>query len=86
MRYVDDTFVLQQQARKEEFLQHINTVDPSIQFTVEEEKEDGSIPFQDTIIRPEADGTFTVGVYRKPHILTYTSHGTVTTSYLPSTV
>ena len=37
-RYVDDTFVLQHQAHKEEFLQHINTVDPSIQFTVEEAK------------------------------------------------
>ena len=65
-RYVDDTFVLQDQAHKEEFLQHINTVDPSIKFTVEDAKEDGSIPFLDTIIRPEADGTFTIGVYRKP--------------------
>ena len=64
-RYVDDTFVLQHQAHKE-FLQHINTVDLSIQFTVEEAKEDGSIPFLDPIIRPEADGTFTIGVYRKP--------------------
>ena len=54
------------QVHKEEFIQHINTVDPSIQFTVEEAKEDGSIPFLDTIIRPEADGTFTIGVYRKP--------------------
>ena len=33
---------------------------------MEEAKEDGSIPFLDTIIRPEADGTFTIGVYRKP--------------------
>ena len=65
-RYVDDTFVLQHQAHQEEFLQHIYTVDPSIQFTVEEAKEDGSIPFLDTIIRPEVDGTFTIGVYRKP--------------------
>ena len=65
-RYVDDTFVLQDQAHKEEFLQHINTVDQSIKFTVEDAKEDGSIPFLDTIIRPEADGTFTIGVYRKP--------------------
>ena len=64
--YVDDTFVLQHQAHKEEFLQHINTVYPSIQFTVEEAKEDGSIPFLNTIIRPETDGTFTIGVYRKP--------------------
>ena len=37
----------------------------SIQFTVEEAKEDGSISFLDTIIRPEVDGTFTIGVYRK---------------------
>ena len=43
-RYVDDTFVLQDQAHNEEFLQHINTVDPSIKFTVEDAKEDGSIP------------------------------------------
>ena len=65
-RYVHDTFVLQDQAHKEEFLQHINTVDHSIQFTLEKAKEDGSIPFLDTIIRLEADGTFTIGVYRKP--------------------
>ena len=29
-------------------------------------KEDGSIPFLDTVIRPEEDGSFTIGVYRKP--------------------
>ena len=65
-RYVDDTFVIQHQPHKEEFLRHINTVDPSIQFTVEEPKDDGSIPFLDTIITPATDGTFTIGVYRKP--------------------
>ena len=64
--YVDDTLVVQQQTHQEEFLQHINTVDPSIQFTVEEAKQDGSIPFLDTIIRPEEDGSFTIGMYRKP--------------------
>ena len=65
-RYVDDTWVVQQQEHQQQFLQHINTVDPSIQFTVEEAKEDGSIPFLDTVIRPEEDGSFTIGVYRKP--------------------
>ena len=65
-RYVDDTWVVQQQKHQQQFLQHINTVDPSIQFTVEEAKEDGSIPFLDTVIRPEEDGSFTKGVYRKP--------------------
>ena len=42
-RYVDDTWVIQQQEHKQQFLQHINTVDDSIQFTVEEAKEDGNL-------------------------------------------
>ena len=43
-RYVDDTCVIQDQAHKEEFLNNINSVDKPIQFTVEDAKEDGSIP------------------------------------------
>ena len=58
--------MIQHQAHKEEFLRHINSVDPSIQFTVEESKGDGSILFLDTIITPKTGGTFTTGVYRKP--------------------
>ena len=65
-RYVDDACVIQDQSHKEEFLHLINSVDNAIQFTVEESKEDGSIPFLDTLITPEENGTFSVGVYRKP--------------------
>ena len=43
-RYVDDTFVIHKEANKQGFLQHINSVDPAIRFTVEDNKEDGSIP------------------------------------------
>ena len=46
-------------------LQHINSVDPAIKFTVEDNKEDGSIPFLDTIVKREADGTLSITVYRK---------------------
>ena len=42
-------------------LQHINSVDPVIQFTVENNKWDGAIPFLNTIVKPEA-----LTVYRKP--------------------
>ena len=35
--YVDDTFVVQQESQKDEFFQHIDTVDTPIQFTVEED-------------------------------------------------
>ena len=65
-RYVDDTCVIQDQSHKEEFLKHINSVDNAIQFTTEEAKEDGSIPFLDTLIIPEKNRTFSVGVYRNP--------------------
>ena len=65
-RYVDDTFVIQKEVYKQDFLQHINNVDPAIQFTVENNKEDGAIPFLDTIVKPEADGNMSITVYRKP--------------------
>ena len=32
---------------------------------MEDNKEDGSIPFLDTIVKPEADGTLSITVYRK---------------------
>ena len=65
-RYVDDTFVIHKEVNKQGFLQHINSVDPAIKFTVEDNKEDGSIPFLDTIVKPEADGTLSFTVHRKP--------------------
>ena len=43
-RYVDDTFVIHKEANKQSFLQHINSVDPAIRFTVEDNKEDGPSP------------------------------------------
>ena len=63
---MDDTFVTQKDVNKKDFLQHINNVDPAIQFTVENNKEEGVIPFLDTIVKPEANGNLSITVYRKP--------------------
>ena len=63
---MDNTFVIHKEVNKQGFLQHINSVDPAIKFTVEDNKEDGSIPFLDTIVKPEANGTLSITVYRKP--------------------
>ena len=65
-RFVDDTFVILKQDKKEEFLQHINSVNPAIQFTTEEQKQDGSMPFLDILVTPQEDRTLTTRVYRKP--------------------
>ena len=71
-RYVDDTFVIQLESQREEFFHHINQVDTSIKFTMEEAGPNGSIPLLDLLITPEADGTLTTKVYRKPtHIDQY---------------
>ena len=43
-RYVDDTFVIQEEQHKEEFFQHINSVDPNITFTAETTKLMGLCP------------------------------------------
>ena len=51
-RYVDDTFVIMKKAHKDEFLLHINSIDQSIQFTTEEAREDGSMPFLDMFGHP----------------------------------
>ena len=65
-RFVDGTFVILKKDHKEEFLHHINSVDPSIQFTTEEQKEDCSMPFLDILVTPQEDGTLTSKVYRRP--------------------
>ena len=66
LRYVGDTFVIQKEEHKQHFVEHIYSVDPAIRFTVEDNKENGAIPFLDTIVKQEADNTLSVTVYKKP--------------------
>ena len=65
-RFVDDTFVVIDSTRKENFLEHINNMDPHIQFTSEDAKLDGSLSFLDTIVLPQPDNSLLTSVYRKP--------------------
>ena len=44
-RYVDDTFTILESSHRSAFLDHINSIDQHIQFTCEEQREDGSLPF-----------------------------------------
>ena len=53
---MDDTFVIQKEENKQNFLQHIKSVD----------KENGAISL-DTIVKPETDGKLSITVYRKLH-------------------
>ena len=59
---MDDTFTI----IKTSFLDHLNTIDEHIQFTSEESRQDGSIPFLDILVTPKEDGSLSATVYRKP--------------------
>ena len=83
---MDDTFVVIKTAHKEEFLNHINSIDEGIQLTAEKNKADGSMPFLDTMVIPQPDGRLTTTVFRK---LTHTGQylqWTATMPYLQNTV
>ena len=54
-RYVDDTFVVTKTSHKEEFLEHHNIFDLHIHFTSETSREDGHIPFLDTLVMPQPE-------------------------------
>ena len=63
-RYVDDIFVIQDSQPKDNFLQHMNFVRKTIQFTVEDTRSGWAMPFLDIIITPTLEGTLTTHVYR----------------------
>ena len=65
-RYVDDTFVIQKTTHKEEFFQHLNSIEEKIQFTAENTKADGSLLFLDTLVTVKEDGSLSTSIYRKP--------------------
>lgn len=59
------------------FLDHLNSVEPSIHFTVEEESE-GKLLFLDVLLQRDPDGSISTIVYRKPkhtdRYLNFASH------------
>ena len=63
-RYIDDTFCVMVKKHTQTFLDHLNSLHPTIQFTMELEK-DGSLPFLDTLLTRGEDGRVNIGVYRK---------------------
>ena len=87
VRYVDDTFVLWPQDDEQElnaFLQHLNSQQPAIQFTMEKEK-DERIAFLDVLVE-RREGSISTGVYRKDthtHIQIDISTIPRTTTHIP---
>ena len=84
-RFVGDTCVIIKEAHKQDFLVHINSIDPHILFTSEDSKADGSMSFLDILITPAEDGRLNTTVYRKPThtdmYLKWDSHHPISSKY-----
>ena len=81
-RYVDDTFSILDRDRVDSFLQHLNSQQLTIHFTMETEN-DNKIAFLDSSVSREPDGRLTTSVYRKP---THTDQYLAYDSYHPQSV
>ena len=84
-RFVDDTFTIIKKANRRSFLDHFNSIHPSIKFSSEETRSDGPMPFLDILITLKEDGRHTTSVYRKPShtdlYLHWDSHYTTPSKY-----
>ena len=65
MSYVDDTFTILDRGSVDNFLQHLNSQQPPIRFTMETEN-DSKIAFPNTSVSREPDDRLSTSVYRKP--------------------
>ena len=84
-RFVDGTWVIQQHALKQAFLDHINSIDPAIKFTVEGTQGNVAIPFLDTSVTLLTDNSLSITVYHKPthtdQYLQWDSHHSLSAKY-----
>ena len=72
--YVDDSAMIIKSRYVDAFLEHLNTQDEHIKFTIERE-EDGKLPILDSLLTRTDDGTINISVYRKPtHTEQYLSY------------
>ena len=64
LRYVDDCFCVIHNSEVQSFLHHLNSIERSIEFTVDEES-NGRIAFLDVLVQRSSGGCSTT-VHRKP--------------------
>ena len=65
LRFVDKTFLVHKAEHTQQFLSHLNSLDPNIQFTTKS-LDNVSLPFLDTLISQAPNGTLITTVCRKP--------------------
>ena len=65
-RFVDDVFLIIKKYSLEGFFKHVNSLHDQIKFTMETET-DSRLPFLDTLIKQNDDGSISILLYIKAH-------------------
>ena len=80
-----NTFVIIQKTQEDSFFKHLNAIDDKIQFTKKASRSDSSMPFLDTLVTINVDGSLNTKVYRKPThtdlYLQWDSHHVIAAKY-----
>ena len=75
--YVDDTFCVLEREHVQLLLGHLNSLRPSIQFTIEM-KEDRCIPFLDTFLLRKEDGSINMHCFEEAY-----THRSISALFFP---
>ena len=85
LRFVNNTFVIHKAKHTQQFLTHLNSLDPNIQFTTEFQDQQGCLPFLETLTSQGTDCILITMIYRKPthtdQYLHWDSHHSITNKY-----
>ena len=67
-RYIDDTIGVWSHSQQglQEFFEYMNSIHPSIRFTIEDSRRTGSIPFLDTRLSVDKDSKYSTELFIKP--------------------
>ena len=66
LTYVDDTFVVHKAEHTQQFLIQLNSLNLHKHFTTETPHQQGSLPFLDTLVSADPNGSLITTVFRKP--------------------
>ena len=64
--FVDNTFAVHKAEHTQQFLTHLNSLNPHIQVTTDNPSQQGSLSFLDTLVSVGPNGSLVTTVYRKP--------------------
>ena len=69
LKYVDNVLTIVKKGTHDSLLNHLNSMDPNIKFTIKPPNEQGAIPFLDTFPGPSGNQIITLAQRKPTHMI-----------------